>query len=391
MRREIAIAMGVIFSVHSLFFACGCTAQESRRKTIMFWNVENFFDPFDDGETLDDDFTPDGKYRWTWKRFVRKRNTIAKVVLSTADASGSLPDIIGLAEVENRMVLRQVVQETPLAKLDYGIVHRDSPDRRGVDVALLYRRGRFKPLHVEALTVPTAHPTRDILHVCGIAGSDTLHILVNHWPSKLGGGAAASRRDTAAAVLSAAVRRIQETEGNGSRIIIMGDFNDTPGNTPIPEGTVNLATELEASGEGSIRFSGRWELIDQYVVSMALAGKGRITIFKPGFLLEEDKTYPGPKPKRTFIGPRYNGGVSDHLPILLLLDEDDDGQHHRSQIADEEEQQLDDPLRHVKGAVVGDLILEDLVSHLPAEEDHEEDRSHGHHVVGGHIVEEIEK
>ena len=161
---------------------------------VVFWNLENFFDPFDDSLTMDEEFTPTGDKHWTWKKFLVKRNLIAKALLSMHDSYGDWPLAVGFAEVENRMVLRQLTERTPLAKLGYGVVHRDSPDSRGIDVGFIYREEYMTVLEVEARTVLTGRerPTRDILHVTAglyLPGGppDTVHFIINHWPSKFGG------------------------------------------------------------------------------------------------------------------------------------------------------------------------------------------------------------
>ena len=281
---------------------------------LFFWNLENLFDPFDDVATLDDEFTARGEKRWSWKRFDHKADGIAKTILA-ASQNGAPPDICAFAEVENRFVLRRLRDSTPLEKLDYEIIHRDSPDERGIDVALLYRRSRFKPLKVEAVRVSEEFNTRDILYVKGVLDGDTLHVMVNHWPSKRGGAAASEiRRWAAQERLSALCDSIAGASPE-QRIIALGDFNDTPENIILP--LYNLASPLAALGEGTLKYRGNWEMIDQCFVSDTTAC--RLSIFKPAFLVEHDRTYTGDKPRRTYIGPRHNGGLSDHLPIVLTI------------------------------------------------------------------------
>ena len=305
---------------------------------VMFWNVENYFDPFNDEKTDDDEFVYGGWYGWSWKRFLRKRNAIAKVIASSADELGGWPDMVGLCEVENRMVLRQLTEQTPLIRLGYDIVHYDSPDLRGIDVALLYRKERFKVLRSRAVEVslPDSSATRDILYVCGIPlpgeeVADTLHIFVNHWPSKLSDDSGFSpRRMAAAYALREAIDSVRAISPEAA-ILIMGDFNDTPDARILTEFLRDmklcaLSADSAAEELGSIKYKGIWELIDQFFLSENLHertvnwGNGALMrIYSPVFLLEKDREFLGQKPRRTFIGPRYNGGVSDHLPILLRL------------------------------------------------------------------------
>lgn len=301
---------------------------------IVFWNLENYFDPFDDALTMDDEFTSRGEKRWSWRRFERKRNGIAKVLLASG-SYGEVPAIAAFAEVENKMVLRQLLRETPLEKLDYDIIHRDSPDARGIDVGLIYRKSRFKPLDVRAIRVSEEFATRDILYVKGVilgdqsapwlsgsglpemsaAGRDTIHIFVNHWPSKRGGAELSdARREAARSVLEAACDSIRSCD-SAAFILAMGDFNDTPDKVHLP--LQNISEPFAARGEGTIKYRGNWELIDQCFVSDT--ARCRFSIFKPAFLMEKDRAYTGEKPRRTYVGPKYNGGLSDHLPIAVTL------------------------------------------------------------------------
>ncbi len=293
------------------------------RSVLLFWNLENAFDPYDDPLTRDEEFTPGGARHWTWKRMDRKLVGVAKTILVAADTYGEVPVLIGLCEVENATVVRRLAEKTPLAAYDYGWIHRDSPDGRGIDVALLFRRDAFQVLRVEAVPVATDPPTRDILYVKGVLWRDTVHVFVNHWPSKLGGAAGRSRRDAAAEALRACVDSIDAAARPAGRepLILCGDFNATPAEIDLPiPGLVNLAAPLAAAGEGSIKYRGTWELIDQFFVRGDAAGPGpRMEIFRPPFLLEPDKGYTGDKPLRTWSGPHYKGGLSDHLPVVLIL------------------------------------------------------------------------
>lgn len=299
---------------------------------VFFWNTENWFDTADDPLTADEEFTPRGEKHWTHRRLQRKTSAVAKTIAAAADHYGDFPPVVAFAEVENRRVLYGLLHDTPLEKLDYKIIHRDGPDRRGIDVAVLYRREQFQPLRVESLTVPTDPPTRDILYVKGVMKSkagigqvflfpDTLHLVVVHWPSKMGGAQGSQvRREAAAATvrqITDSLRVCFERQGpirERSAIVVTGDFNDTPDHVDL--GLENLALPLAAAGRGTLRFRGNWELIDQF--HTATPQPMMMDIFAPDFLLEKDKAYCGRKPMRTWLGPRYNGGVSDHLPIVLL-------------------------------------------------------------------------
>ena len=263
---------------------------------VMFWNVENFF--------------TDKPHFWD------KCNGIAKTVMLAGDEFGTFPDIIGLAEVDSRQAVQKLLSRTALRKLDYGIVHYDSPDHRGIDCALLYRRSSFrehysKPCHITD-TLGRILPTRDILLVileplpaAGLTGRECIAVLVNHHPSKVGKNSDSRRRMAMGRLL--ALRDSLLAEGI-SRIIAVGDFNDEV--TPAPG-----VTPAYAKGSGTIRFQGRWEKIDGCPVLEGF--EAREHIFAPPHLSTRDTRYPGLKPLRTFSGPRYLGGLSDHYPIIL--------------------------------------------------------------------------
>lgn len=327
----IRLILLLIFS----FFLNELPAQSWR---VMFYNVENYFDIEDDYETEDDDFLPVGFYHWTQVKFEKKRDDIAKVILSIDSVNS--PVIIGLCEVENRFVLQQLTQHTPLKEYSYAILHQDSPDARGIDVALLYQPQYFKLLDSAFFKINIEKKTREILYAKGILGNtDTLHIFVNHWPSKIGGeNETEPYRMEAAKTLRSKVDSIQQFNPSAN-IIAMGDFNDLHNSRPIQEGlkaksTVdslqhgnlyNLAIIQAEKGEGTSKYKGKWQLVDIIFCSPNMLDANSslychpadFTIYKADFLLEEDKTYSGVKPKRTLAGPRYIGGVSDHLPVYV--------------------------------------------------------------------------
>lgn len=302
---------------------------------VVFWNLENFFDPFDDSLTVDEEFTPAGDKHWTWKKFLVKRNLIAKALLSMHDSYGDWPLAVGFAEVENRMVLRQLTERTPLAKLGYGVVHRDSPDSRGIDVGFIYREEYMTVLNVEARAVLTGRerPTRDILHVTAglhLPGwpPDTVHFIINHWPSKFGGEEYSRPfRQAASDTLRRVVDALRDSAcGELPPVIVTGDFNDTPDSETVVSlqrgtGLLNPGWSLHQRGEGTLKYNGRWELIDIFLISPSLEN-ARMEIYSHPLLLEDDEKFLGQKPFRTYYGPQWHGGASDHLPIVLLLPSD---------------------------------------------------------------------
>ena len=304
--------------------------------SAVFWNLENFFDWRNDSTSVSDaDFSSRGSRRWTRRRFGAKCQGVAKTLLWSSSVAGRLPDIVGVAEVENAFVLRRLLRDTPLRKLDYAFVHFDSPDRRGIDVGLLYRKGELevvdaKPCHLydDSLRVM---PTRDILlcrfRLRGQSRSD-FAVLVNHHPSKFGGAAESDARRRAAV---GRLRFLADSlSGLGiARILALGDFNDTPAN-PLYKTLEPRLMPLygPVRGEGTIRFDGRWELIDLAFASPVAPAPatpgptgwtGPMRILRPPFLRAPDRAHGGWKPLRTYTGPRYNGGLSDHCPIQVDL------------------------------------------------------------------------
>lgn len=312
----------------------------------MFWNVENYFDTYDNPDKNDDTFTPMGDNHWSRKKFEKKRDDIAKTIILAADKYGQFPAILGLCEVENNYVLEELVENTPLARAGYSIIHNESPDSRGIDVALLYRKETFTPLSAKWYSLD--FPTRDILYTKGVInGLDTLHILVNHWPSKSGGENSSLLKRYDAAKKTRYITDSILNTNTEANILLMGDFNDTYDSLPLeylvtphkdslgnmtgPPTLTNLAP-YATGAEGSYKYRDKWSTIDQFIVSANLITKNissalpqwlfckpEMEIMTDDYLLERDNTYMGIKLRRTYIGPRYNGGVSDHLPILLKI------------------------------------------------------------------------
>jgi endonuclease/exonuclease/phosphatase family metal-dependent hydrolase len=338
----------LFFFVFFIFPTRGAFAQEyfnNKNLQVLFYNVENLFDPFDDTLTADDEFTPAGHKHWTWNRFNKKINGLYKVIAATGNWSP--PGIIGFCEIENKWVLDRLFHETPLVKYQYRIIHQDSPDKRGIDVALAYREKYFRKLSTRFITVSSSrfdgYATRDILYVKGIAGvSDTLHLFINHWPSKYGGAAATEKyRVMAANILKKTSDSILH-ENPGAKIIFMGDFNDTPTSLPLtiisnpynkhtPVASTklyNLAYPYQGIDKGTHKYKAAWNMIDQFIVSGNLLNSQKgykvhsntMKIFIPDYLLEKDERYLGVKPMRTYRGYHYHGGYSDHLPVLLELE-----------------------------------------------------------------------
>ena len=295
---------------------------------VMFWNLENFFDWKADAvppNDSDEEFSSYGKKRWTKRKFLSKCDLVAKSILWIADERGRLPDVIGLAEVENRFVLEKLLMETVLRRKDYAIVHYDSPDPRGIDVALLYRKDSLRKITSSPNKVYSKDGsrllTRDIL-LAGFlrANGDSVAFLVNHHPSKYGANSS-WRRDVAMERLSEITDSLKVC--GWKNIVAMGDFNDTPSSAEeYSSNMINLAAPLAQKGLGTIKYSGKWEMIDMFFVSPDIKKKNPCTEMKVEripFLMVRDNTHSGEKPLRTYSGPRYIGGVSDHCPVTLVI------------------------------------------------------------------------
>ena len=341
------------------------SAQDGRGDIrFVFYNVENLFDPFDDSLTQDEEFLPGGMRHWTWEKYLHKEGRIYKVLASIG--AWRPPEIIGLCEVENRFVLNWLTRKTPLLKYNYRVIHRDSPDERGIDLAILYLPQYFKPLQWKFIQVKGGRsPTRDVLYVMGsIPEGDTLHLILCHWPSRWDGYLESLPDRIAAAQL---VRRLADSvfqTDPSARILVAGDMNDeltdpslsrvlrvqqpgrdildsclyntgvshgiTSGNragktTGMPWGTEsNIFSKNSGIVSGTIKYQGNLYEFDHIFASGSFfsdtglyVNPGGKRIFAPGFLLEKDGAGQGSKPYRTFNGYKYIGGFSDHLPVYI--------------------------------------------------------------------------
>lgn len=313
---------------------------------VVSYNVENLFDCTHDTLKNDYDYLPEGKCHYTLGKYRRKIGNISRVLSSIGGLEP--PVLVGLCEVENEKILLRLTRYSLLKNLHYSYVHQESPDERGVDVALLYQSKKFHLINKRFLSVcfpsDKRDRTRDILYVCGtLKKEDTLHIYLLHAPSRLGGELVSEpKRMFVTSIVRHDVDSILNINPL-SNIIVMGDFNDYPSNKSIYEvlkatepttGTVhdgslyNLMAYYDRTGKmGTNKFHGQWGVLDQLIVSGHLleaesaihVDKSIGYIYHPDFLLQQDKTYLGCKPFRTYSGYRYLGGYSDHLPVYLDL------------------------------------------------------------------------
>lgn len=304
--------------------------------TFAFYNLENLFDTRNDPKTLDDDFTESSNRNWNEKRFRKKLKKMGNVISQIGfDEIEHPPILVGLAEVENRYVLEELVDSKFLRHKHYGIAHIDSPDERGIDTALIYRKDHLEIKNITAHTVHVVNEegvrdyTRDILEVEAILDGFSVYILVNHWPSRRKGVEETAFRRMAASMKAAEiVKQIQAVDPN-ARIMVMGDFNDDPESDSLKQlvGTTfyNPMELLLTRDEGSVNYRGDWYLFDQILLShnfMRQHGNGfrfqKAAIFNPEHIQEYKGRRKG-NPFRTFLGRRYAGGFSDHFPVYAIF------------------------------------------------------------------------
>lgn len=315
--------------------------------TLAFYNVENLFDYEDDPLTFDNDRTPEGKDHWTLEIYEAKVANMADVISKIGkETTGSIPEIIGLSEIENRRVLEDLLKQEPLSAINYGVIHFDSPDRRGIDVALLYQKKIFVPTYYKAKELILYKNndktkriyTRDQLVVSGMLDGEKIHLIINHWPSRSGGEASSRPKRIKAAKLNKRIIDSIFSEDPYAKIITMGDFNDDPTNPSIKKvlktkssrdnlKIKQLYNPMEAmykKGQGTLAYRDAWNLFDQIILSAELLKKDyssyrfyKAGIFNKRFLETPMGQYKG-YPFRSFVN-EYTGGYSDHFPVFVYL------------------------------------------------------------------------
>lgn len=313
---------------------------------VAFYNLENLFDTIHQPEVNDIEFTPAGSMKWGTMKYNNKLHNLAYAIskLATDKYCPQGPAIIGVSEIENRTVLEDLIKTGELANRNYGIVHYDSPDRRGVDVGLLYDKNQFR---VDTSTSVRLYVpefpnmlTRDQLVVSGHLAGEPVHVIVNHWPSRLGGEKQSSPRREAAAALSKHLTDSILALNPNSKVIIMGDLNDDPTNRSCKvilgakknqeeaietNSLYNTMWPIFSKGIGTLAYNGQWNLFDQIIITPNLLGKDRSTlkffkaeVFNKDFLKQTEGKYKG-YPKRTHAGGVYLNGYSDHFPTIIYL------------------------------------------------------------------------
>lgn len=340
-----AFALFSFFCLPTLIFAQ--PGGDYKVASIGFYNLENLFDTIDSPTTNDVDFLPQGRLYWNTAKYISKQANMSKVISQLA--TELTPDglaLLGVAEIENRKVLEDLVAQPDLKDRNYQIVHYDSPDERGIDCGLLYQPKYFQVLGSSAVPVPLKDSktgkidfTRDILYVAGRFDGEPLHVMVGHWPSRRGGEAGSGwMRAAAARVCKHLSDSIQSVDPN-AKIIIMGDLNDDPDSKSLAQvlkarrsaddlkvgELYNPMYDLYKNGNGTLAYRDSWDLFDQMIVSKGLVNKTtggwqlyKAHVFRQPWLLQTEGAFRG-YPFRTYVGDIFINGYSDHLPVYLFF------------------------------------------------------------------------
>lgn len=335
----VGLFLGLCFSCNPTKKLGGSKKAKAETFRVSFYNVENLFDTIDDPVGHDEQFLPGSEKKWDLKKYDKKLTSLTAVLDSVGGES--FPDILGFCEVENRKVLEDLSKAWPGGKEAYEIFHRESPDFRGIDVALVARKNVFDAKVIDFIKYEMPPPfdtltTREILYVHGELKGHPIHFYVNHWSSRRGGVEESEpKRMAASKALEMHLQKVMLADRE-AEIIIMGDFNDEPNNQSIMElcevnlapgrflKLKNLSAVLKENGKGTYNYRGNWNMLDQFIVSPAIMSGTLSTpantqsIYKEDWILYKSKNN-GMTPSRTYGGPNYYGGYSDHLPIYMDL------------------------------------------------------------------------
>ena len=338
----------------SLILFLGILSSNAQQKkydirTVAFYNVENLFDTINDPTKLDEK-SPimDMKEGRRAKAYEKKIHNMAKIIsLIGKEKAHTSPAIIGVAEVENKLVLEDLIADEQLKKKDYGIIHYDSPDSRGIDVALLYQKRYFKPMDSKTYELKLfkddgkPYTTRDQLLVTGLLDDEIIHVIVNHWPSRRGGEQKSRPSREKAAALNVEIIEDLKKEYPNPKVIIMGDFNDDPTNTSLhkilkakgkkrtlkPNDIYNPMDNMFRRGLGTLGYRDNINLFDQILLTAPLVTAKKefntyklykANIFNPRYLTQKKGRYKG-YPYRSWSGATFTGGYSDHYPVYIYL------------------------------------------------------------------------
>lgn len=342
---SIPLRAGILFLLYALFNWRMGLAQNDKKPfaTLLFYNAENLFDTLNHPKFRDHERTPLGAFNWTSKKYGEKLEKISALFKQIPSLGKKGPSLIGMCEVENATVLRDLANSTSIRTLNYGWIHHDSPDHRGIDVALLYKKDDFLPVNFQARRLLLFDEngfrryTRDQLVVCGYLGQEEIALLILHWPSRSGGQQRTEGARIKAAELSRKIVDSLQRDSPDRKIIIMGDLNDNPNNKSVNvlAGTkrsqrnqhsalFNPLIKDYAQGMGTLAYRDQWSLFDQWLLSETFNSNQKgwryaqsgILILPQ--LIQKKGRYKG-YPFRTYVGTTYQGGYSDHLPIYLCL------------------------------------------------------------------------
>lgn len=309
---------------------------KDNKQCVAFYNIENLFDIYNDENRNDENFSPTAEKRWTLKRYKNKLRKIGYAISNIGrKQTNAHPAIIGLAEIENEAVIKDLIASKHLTEYPYSYVHYDSKDERGIDVALLYDNKKFNVLHSEVFEFSFHEEddidyTRDILLVNGLFLGEEINFIVNHWPSRRSGNIETEhKRLAAAAYLEMVITKIK-TDKPDAKIIVMGDFNDDPASKSVKQlvsnqGLFNPMETLISIDRGTTVHNKKWNLFDQIIITHNFFERKakafryvNADIYDADFLKQYDGKYKG-TPYRTYVGKRYKGGYSDHFPVFMIL------------------------------------------------------------------------
>ncbi|MBK9015051.1 MAG: endonuclease/exonuclease/phosphatase family protein [Saprospiraceae bacterium] len=340
--KRIFLPCLLLLAFHQLF----SQKQDYKVACVGFYNLENLFDTIDSPDTNDSEFLPNGTRRWTTEIYQDKLKNLDRVVSELGtDVTPDGVAILGVAEVENRLVLEDFVKQPKIADRNYQIVHYDSPDERGIDVGLIYQPKYFTVTDSRAIPLllygddGERNFTRDILYVSGLLDGEPLHVLVNHWPSRRGGEAATRPMRNAAALICTNVKDSLLNLDPNAKVIVMGDLNDDPNSPSVKKvlasaadkkevkngGFYNPMEEFFRQGIGTMAYQDAWSLFDQVIISQGLVKERqdgyrflKAQVYNKPYLIQKTGQYKG-YPFRTFDFDNYIGGYSDHFPVYLFL------------------------------------------------------------------------
>ena len=341
-----SIKLGML-SIVALLTVSNVNAQDKQYQVsnVGFYNLENLFDIYDDTLIRDEDFLPEGRMTWTQEKYDSKLINLSKIIADMGtDVNPDGCAILGVSEIENRKVLEDLVATEKLKDRDYKIVHFDSPDKRGIDVGLLYQEKYFKVTHTASYEVifsnGSGYPTRDQLVVSGLLNGEAVTVLVAHWPSRRGGAERSEPNRVDAAKVGRHIVDSLYAINPNAKILYMGDFNDDPIDKSVEKymcakGKLSKVKEKMffnpmwkpfKAGNGTLAYNDAWNLFDQILVSKGFLNNTdysslsyyKMNVYRKPFMFQHGGRYDG-YPLRTHAGGKYLNGYSDHLPVYITL------------------------------------------------------------------------